>query len=334
MFWILLRLTAVCVLVVVGWGSSASAWDTTAGNDTNYGSITFGGTEHDQGYGVAVDGSGNVYTSGRFKGTVNFGAGNVTSAGNSDVFVTKLNAAGAHQWTTTFGGTGNDFGFAVAVDASGNVYTSGTFRWTVNFGAGNVTSAGDYDVFVTKLNSAGAHQWTTTFGGTGLDEFLDMAVDDSGNVYATGYFHGTVDFGAGNVTSAGGQDGFVTKLNAAGAHQWTTTYGGTGQDEGREVAVDGAGNVYSSGYFINTVDFGAGNVTSAGGQDGFVTKLNAAGAHQWTTTYGGTGNDQGYVVAVDGSGNVYSTGFFNNTVDFGAGNVTSAGLNDGFVAVG
>ena len=78
----LLRLAIACVLVVVGWGSSASAWDTTAGNDTNYGSITFGGTGTDYGYGVAVDGSGNVYTTGYFEGTVDFGAGDVTSAGD------------------------------------------------------------------------------------------------------------------------------------------------------------------------------------------------------------------------------------------------------------
>ena len=76
----LLRLAIACVLVVVGWGSSASAWDTTAGSDTNYGSITFGGTDTDYGHGVAVDGSGNVYTTGVFVGTVDFGAGNVASA--------------------------------------------------------------------------------------------------------------------------------------------------------------------------------------------------------------------------------------------------------------
>ena len=104
----LLRLAIACVLVVVGWGSSASAWDTTAGNDTNYGSITFGGTAAVTGYGLAVDGSGNVYTTGMFIGTADLGAGDVTSAGNYDVFVTKRNAAGAHQWTTTFGGTGQD----------------------------------------------------------------------------------------------------------------------------------------------------------------------------------------------------------------------------------
>ncbi|MEC7827901.1 MAG: SBBP repeat-containing protein, partial [Actinomycetota bacterium] len=160
MFRNLLRLTAVCVLVVVGWGSSASAWDTTAGSDTNYGSITFGGTATDYGHGVAVDGSGNLYTTGVFNNTVDFGAGNVTSNGSYDVFVTKRNAAGAHQWTNTFGGTGQDYGREVAVDGSGNVYITGYFSNAVDFGAGNVGSAGSYDAFVTKLNAAGAHQWT------------------------------------------------------------------------------------------------------------------------------------------------------------------------------
>ena len=149
----LLRLTAFCVLVVVGWGSSAAAWDTTAGSDTNYGSITFGGTNSDIGYDVAVDGSGNVYITGSFSNTVNFGAGDVTSNGNGDVFVTKLNTSGAHQWTTTYGHNQatNDIGYEVAVDGSGNVYVTGIFAGTVNFGAGDVTSNGNGDVFVLSL---------------------------------------------------------------------------------------------------------------------------------------------------------------------------------------
>ncbi|MDP6876958.1 MAG: SBBP repeat-containing protein, partial [Alphaproteobacteria bacterium] len=165
-------------------------------------------------------------------------------AGGNDGFVTKLKSSGAHQWTTTFGGTDHLTSWGVAVDGSGNVHVGGYFRGTVNFGAGNVTSAGVDDVFVTKLNSSGAHQWTTTFGGTGQDISYGVAVDGSGNVHITGIFTGTVDFGAGNVTSAGGNDGFVTKLNSSGAHQWTTTFGGTDHLTSWGVAVDGSGNVH------------------------------------------------------------------------------------------
>jgi len=316
---------------VVGWGSSVEAWDTGAGGDPNWGSTTWGGTGNDYGWSVAVDGSGNVYTTGYFNGTVDFGAGNVTSAGGEDAFVTKFDSSGTHQWTTTLGGTSADRGDGVAVDGSSNVYTTGEFTGTVNFGAGNVTSAGALDVFVTKLNSSGAHQWTTTLGGTSNDYGYSVAVDGSSNVYTTGEFTGTVNFGAGNVTSASSNDVFVTKLNSSGAHQWTTTFGGTSDDYGWGVAVDGSGNVHVSGDFAGTVNFGAGNVTSAGSHDVFVTKLNSSGVHQWTTTFGGTSADRGGGVAVDGSSNVYTTGQFTGTVDFGAGNVTSAGSDDVFV---
>jgi hypothetical protein len=294
---------------------------------------TLGGTGADSGWSVAVDGSSNVHVTGYFTGTVNFGAGNVTSAGSNDVFVTKLNSSGAHQWTTTLGGTGADDGWSVAVDGSSNVHVTGEFSGTVNFGAGNVTSAGGVDVFVTKLNSSGAHQWTTTFGDTSTDVGYGVAVDGSSNVHVTGKFVGTVNFGAGNVTSVGvgTVDVFVTKLNSSGAHQWTTTLGGTGGQVGKGVAVDSSGNVHVTGEFNGTVNFGAGDVTYAGGYDAFVTKFDSSGAHQWTTTFGGTSTDIGYGVAVDGSSNVYTTGKFKNTVDFGAGDVTSAGGDDGFV---
>ncbi|MDE0874712.1 MAG: SBBP repeat-containing protein, partial [Acidimicrobiales bacterium] len=194
-FPLLIASCLVALVVVVGWGSSVGAWDTTAGSDTNFGSTTWGGTSVDYGRGVAVDSSGNVYTTGYFNGTVDFGAGDVTSPGLSDVFVTKFDSSGAHQWTTTLGGTLSDFGRSVAVDSSGNVYVTGDFTGTVNFGAGNVTTAGTQDVFVTKLNSSGAHQWTTTFGGASDDRGYSVAVDGSGNVHVTGSFAGTVNFG-------------------------------------------------------------------------------------------------------------------------------------------
>ena len=214
-----LRLTASCVLALVvrGWDSSAGAWDTTAGNDTNWGSTTFG-NGHDQGYGVAVDGSGNVYTTGSYDGASEFG-NFPASNGERDVFVTKLNAAGAHQWTTTFGGTDQDYGYGVAVDGSGNVHVTGQFRDTVDFGAGDVTPGGSSGAFVTKLNAAGAHQWTTTTVGGSANSGAagrGVVLDASGNVHVAGYFFRTVDFGAGDVTNGGHEETFVVKLNSAG----------------------------------------------------------------------------------------------------------------------
>jgi uncharacterized membrane protein YgdD (TMEM256/DUF423 family) len=311
-----------CISVIASSSSSSSQ---------TYFAVTFGGTSSDAGKGITVDSSGNSYITGYFYGTVDFGAGNVTSAGTADIFVLKLNSSGTFQWVNTFGGTLFDVGNAIAVDSSGNSYITGHFGGTVDFGGGNVTSAGSDDIFVLKLNSSGTFQWVKTFGGTSYDVGFAITVDSSGNSYITGYFYGTVDFGAGNVTSAGSDDIFVLKLNSSGTFQWVKTFGGTLFDVGNAIAVDSSGNSYITGYFGGTVDFGGGDVTSAGSGDIFVLKLNSSGTFQWVNTFGGTLFDAGKGITVDSSGNSYITGYFQGTVDFGAGNVTSAGSDDIFV---
>jgi len=292
---------------------------------------TYGGASSDIGYGITIDSSGNSYITGYFKATVDFGAGNVTSAGSDDIFVLKLNSSGTFQWVSTFGDTSFDVGRGIAVDSSGNSYITGYFGGTVDFGGGDVTSAGGYDIFVLKLNSSGTFQWVSTFGGTSFDFGQGITIDSSGNSYITGYFGGTVDFGAGNVTSAGSDDIFVLKLNSSGTFQWVNTYGGASSDIGQGIAVDSSGNSYITGYFGGTVDFGGGDVTSAGGYDIFVLKLNSSGTFQWVSTFGGTSVDRGEAITIDSSGNSYITGYFQATVDFGGGDVTSAGNNDIFV---
>ena len=230
-----------------------------------------------------------------------------------------------------FGGTVNDYGMSVAVDASGNIYTAGYFAGTADFdpGAGtyNLTSAGNDDVFVSKLNSSGDYVWAKTFGGTVADYGTSVAVDASGNIYTTGYFAGTVDFdpGAGtiNLTSAGGTDVFVSKLNSSGDYVWAKTFGGISSERGVSVAVDSSGNIYTTGYFAETGDFDPGvgtqGLTSSGSDDVFVSKLNSSGGFEWAIKFGGDGMDWGLSVAVDSSGNVYTTGYFGGTADFDPG---------------
>ena len=299
---------------------------------THLWSQRFGSTGDDSGYAVAVDDSGNVFVTGLFFGTVNFGGGDLVSAGDYDIFLAKYSAAGIHQWSQRFGSTSTDRGYAVAVDGSGDVFVTGVFTGTVNFGGGGLVSAGSYDIFLAKYNSAGAHQWSQRFGSTIDDYGQAVAVDESGNVFVTGYFTGTVNFGGAGLVSAGGTDIFLAKYNAAGAHQWSQRFGSTSYDAGYSVAVDGSGNVVVTGYFQGTVNFGGGGLVSAGSLDIFLAKYNAAGAHQWSQRFGDTSADYGYSVATDGSGNVFMTGAFPGTGNFGGGGLVSAGGTDIFLA--
>jgi hypothetical protein len=285
------------------------------------------------GYSVATDGSGNVVATGYFYGTVSFGGAGLISAGNIDIFLAKYNAAGVHQWSQGFGSWAADYGYSAAVDGSGNVVATGRFQGTVDFGGGDQVSAGFYDIFLAKYNAAGVHQWSQRFGSTEADNGYSVAVDGSGNVFATGYFHGNVDFGGGGLISAGGSDDiFLAKYNAAGVHQWSQRFGSTHLDYGYSVAADGSGNIFATGIFTGTADFGGGDRVSAGFYDIFLAKYNAAGAHQWSQRFGSTETDYGYSVAVDGSGNVFATGIFQGTANFGDGNLASAGNDDIFLA--
>ena len=308
-----------------------------------------GGILYDEGYSVAVDASGNVLTTGLFAGTADFdpgaGTSNLTSAGNADIFISKLNASGNFVWAKNMGAASEDDGSAVAVDALGNVYTTGDFNGTVDFDPGigtfNLISAGSYDVFVSKLDASGNFIWAKNLGGTFNDFGSSISVDISGNVYTTGNFEGTGDFnpGAGtfNLTSAGMQDIFVSKLNASGNFLWAIKMGGTSADFGSST-VDVSGNVYSTGQFQGTSDFdpGAGtyNLSSAGFKDIFISKINTAGIFVWAIKIGGVAYEVGESVAVDAIGNVYTTGYFEGSVDFdysaGINNLTSNGDSDVF----
>ena len=308
-----------------------------------------GGILYDEGYSVAVDASGNVLTTGLFAGTADFdpgaGTSNLTSAGNADIFISKLNASGNFVWAKNMGAASEDDGSSIAVDALGNVYTTGDFNGTVDFDPGigtyNLISAGSYDVFVSKLDASGNFIWAKNIGGTTNDFGSSISVDISGNVYTTGNFEGTGDFnpGAGifNLTSAGMYDIFVSKLDASGNFLWAIKMGGTSADFGSST-VDVSGNVYSTGQFQGISDFdpGAGtyNLSSAGFKDIFISKINTAGIFVWAIKMGGVAYDVGEAVAVDVIGNVYTTGYFEGSVDFdysaGINNLTSNGNSDVF----
>jgi len=293
------------------------------------------GASSQSGNSITLDGTGNIIVTGEFSGTMDSDPGvgtfNLTSAGNVDVFITKLDASGNLVWAKQCGSFFGEYGKAVKTDAAGNVYVSGYFGGTTDFdpGAGifYLGNAGGDDAFFLKLDPAGNFVWAKKIGGVSGEQAYSLAIDGSGNIFSTGYFQGTCDFDPGaavfNITSSAVQDQFVVKLDAGGNFLWAKNSGGTSHTIGQSVSVDGTGNVYSTGFFSGTTDFDPGaatfNLTSAGSDDIFISKLNASGNFLWAVRMGSTGIDRGLAVIADGSGNVYSTGYFNNTVDFNPG---------------
>jgi hypothetical protein len=311
---------------------------------------SIGGTHQTNATSMAVDASGNSYSAGRFEGTVDFDPGpgvfNITSA-FSDFFILKLDSSGNFIWVKTLSGTGYIENHSMIIDASGNIYTTGSFSDTADFDPGpgtfNLISSGFGDFYILKLERAGNFSWAKSIGSVDEDISWAIASDAVSNVYLTGKFSDTVDFDPGpavfNLTVTGGVDCFILKLDASGNFVWAKQINGIGVEEGFSIAVDFAGNNYVTGRFTNTVDFDPGpgifNLTSMGDFDIFICKLNSAGNFVWAKACGETYTDQGNGISLDSYGNVFTTGNFYGTVDFdpGAGtyNITSAGVDDIFV---
>jgi hypothetical protein len=283
-------------------------------------STYLGGSGNDEGLAIAVDSGGNVYAAGQ-TASADFPTHSPLQglSGSTDAFVTKLDAAGTGLiYSTYLGGGGDDAANGIAVDATGNVYLTG-FTTSTNFPTKNPlqgSNGGGQDAFVAKLNASGtALVYSTYLGGGGTDSGNAIAVDGAGNVYVAGSTSST-DFPTKNPlqgSNGGGQDAFVAKLNASGTALVYSTYlGGSGTDSATGIAIDSSGNAYVSGTTAST-DFptvSALQGTLAGGKtDAFVAKLNASGTALLYSTYlGGSGDDTGNAIAVDGSGDAYITG--------------------------
>jgi hypothetical protein len=306
-----------------------------------------GTTTPDIAYSLALDGSGGVYTTGYFMGTADFNPGGSSfplssNSGSADVFISKLDAAGNFVWAKNMGGTSDEVGRGIAVDASLNVYTTGYFLDVADFDPSgsnaNLTSEGGTDIFVSKLNSSGNYVWATRMGGIFDDEGASITVDASGNVYSAGRFNGVADFGSINLTSAGGIDVFVTKQDANGGVTWADRMGGTSIDAAYSIAQDASGDIYTTGYFSDVVDFnpgaGTNNLMAAGNYDVFISKLNNSGNYIWAKEIGGTGYEAGQSITVNALGYIHTVGSFGGTANFNPGgtfNLTALGTQDIFI---
>lgn len=312
--------------------------------------------DYSTGKDIKVDVLGNVYTTGKMKGTVDFDPGpanTIISGGSSDIFVHKLTANGDFDWVRTYGGSSQweEEGQTLEMDDQGDLYVAGIFMSTVDFDAGvgvnNVTSVGNYpNVFVLKLSPNADFVWALGYGSTSnqFPSGADLAINGE-DLFVTGNYEGTVDFdpsaGLLNQTSNGSGDIYIEKLDTAGNFQWVRSFGGTGVDRGTSISTDYFGNIYVTGAFAGTVDFDpdpttAFELVSAGNLDAFVLKLNDMGELDWVHALSDAGAEEGRAIVSDTYGTaIWTAGSFSGTVDFDFSSttypLTSQGLADGFI---
>jgi hypothetical protein len=264
------------------------------------------------GQGIAVDGSNNVYLSGRFT-TANLTNPVLTKIGAADVFALKLDSSGNTTWAKNFGGSGaSGYGLSVAVDGSGNVYLGGFFD-SGDFTTPALTKIGNTDAFAFKLDASGTTTWSKNFGGSGANTNVhSIAVDGSGNVYLGGNFQ-SANLTTPNLAKIGTQDILALKLDSSGSTTWAKNFGGIGASiYGQSIAIDATSNVYLGGYF-QSANLTTPALTKIGTSDFLALKLDSSGVPTWSKNFGGTGSTAAaYNVAVDVSGNVYLAGVFTN----------------------
>ncbi|MFN8347585.1 MAG: hypothetical protein U0X91_21455 [Spirosomataceae bacterium] len=301
------------------------------------------------GYDVAVDGAGNIYTTGYFSTnayvTTDFGSGSLTSQGGNDIFLAKYDQNGTLLWVRTAGSPGDDLGKAIAFDASNNVYLTGYFSGTVS--AWGINSAGGKDIFIATYNSNGTFLSASRAGGPTDDEAKDINLTNGFGVIG-GYFTGTAGFGANNYTSNGGTDMFLATFNSSGIIQKTLTAGGLGDDIINGIFSFGNNGIFLTGSFSDILTLpalptGTMSVSSAGGKDMFLAKLVPDYANnndlkvRMLTRGGGPNDDEGIKVSVVGTDpssaflSIFVAGNFSGNADFG-GPFLVSNTNSGFLA--
>ena len=286
-----------------------------------------GGAGSDTATAITVDSSGNAFITGTttsedFPTTAN--AFQVVYGGNGDAFVVELGSGGNSMvYSSYLGGSGADFGAAIAVDAAHNAYVTGSTQ-SVNFPGVNPLQSlngGTSDAFVAKVDFSGLNLiYSTYLGGSAADVGQGIKVDSSGNAYVVGYTFSS-DFPTLNAlqpANAGAPDAFVAEVNPSGGALVFSTYlGGSGDDRGFGLALDASGSIYITGTSHSTdfpTESGVFQTGNRGNGDAFVSKLNPAGSVlTYSTFLGGTGAEQGYAIAADSSGNPFITGFTQST---------------------
>jgi len=300
-------------------------------------SVRMGGNHEDFAADIAIDDKGNSYVVGTFRDIAYFDEDNarqMTSRGEADVFVAKLNRIGRVEWVNQIGGGSDDFARGITVDSAGNCVVTGSFqspKAAIMVGkdatkVAEMLRQADSDIYVVKFATDGKLMWAKTGGSGPGGSGIDVATDLEGNVYVTGYFLGTGVFEDLTLNNSGYVDIFVARYDPAGELVWVRQIGGRSDDVATAIQVDAQGSIYLAGAFSEHMQVARDIVLKSEGLfDAFLIKLDSEGRTAWAVAEGGYMNDIAYGLGIDPAGNILLSGGYAGSESFGSEFRTHAG---------
>lgn len=313
----------------------------------------YGGAGNERGNSIEVDSSGSIYVGGITTSSFGISNGNIHQSnygGVYDGFLLKLTPNGNRTWCTYYGGNNSDFVTDISIDINQNIYISGNTKSTNGISSPNSHMSsyggGQYDGFIAKFRSNGTRLWGTYYGGNGnyFDYGESCGTDSKSSVYLIGYTNspsGIATNGSHQASFGGANDCYIAKFDSLGIRIWSTYFGGSMADNGRDCSIDSLDNVYVSGRTesLNAISTANAHQTNFGGGntwDGFIVKFNSAGVRKASSYYGSTGSEDAYSCSADRNRFVYIAGSTQSLSNISTSNSHQSnyggGLNDIFIA--
>jgi len=294
---------------------------------------SIGGLYTEQINSMTLDTLGNIYVAGTFSGTVDFDpslSSNNLNAAVQQIFFAKYDSNGNFVWVHKLNtNSNNQFINCINADKNNNIIITGQFSGTMDFDPSPSTATlssfgGSWDVFLAKYDNSGNHIWSKNFGLINSENGVSLKNDNTGNIYLTGTFNGTINLspapGSYTASGAGLTDIFFSKFDASGNFIWGKTIGGSNNELCNELAIDKNKNIIITGLYYGAGDYdpsaSIANLSWAGSSDLFIAKYDSVGNYLWAKGISGANAESGKAAIADTAGNIYFTGYFEGSVDF------------------